>query len=86
MMDQAFLDKVRGTLEAYIDGHTANDVLTIFLTSGEKFKVQRSPGQAEGSIFFDFVDTDDNDVSVRLDQVAAIKSAEGGAEGGFEVL
>ncbi len=78
-MDEKFLEAVRTALAVYVDGHGDEDVLTIHLINGEKFDVQNAPNVDEASIWFDFVDRNDNDVSVRLDQIAVIRAIEGGA-------
>ncbi len=77
-MDQNLIDGARRILSTYCEGLGAQDTLTLFLVSGEKLTIKSGAAQDELSEWFDLVDVHDNDISVRLDQVAAIRHVEGG--------
>lgn len=78
-MDEKLIEAVRTALALYVDGKGTEDTLTIHLINGEKFEVHSCPGVDEISIWFQFIDRNDDDVSVRFDQIAAIRAVEGGA-------
>lgn len=73
MIDKELIEDVRKTLAAYLEGLAASDTLTLYLVSGEKLHIKGAPGQDIHSIWYDLTDIDDNDISVRLDQIAAIR-------------
>lgn len=78
-MDNETIAVVRDTLGRYCEAMGKNEILTLYLVSGAELHIKSAPRQDEQSIFVDLIDTLDNDLSVRLDQIAAIRSVEGGA-------
>lgn len=76
LVNEELLDSIRTTLTAYLEGLSADGSLTLYLVSGEKLHIQGAPGQGEPSIWYDLIDVSDNAVSVRLDQIAAIREVE----------
>lgn len=77
-MNDNLLDSTRDLLSRYCESMEENDALTIILVSGETLRIKSAAAQDAPSMWFDLVDAGDNDISVRLDQIAAVRSEEGG--------
>lgn len=80
-MDDELIEGTRSMLAAYLEGLAEGAQLTLYLVSGQKLHIKRDPGQGDPSIWYDLIDVGDNDISVRLDQIAAIRDFEGGGDG-----